>query len=69
MNSQYPNAVLQDLPVGDNLRLMTVSKDKLKDCSGIVYAEIQSPKMEVLRIPLLPRKLPNGGIETPHNSK
>jgi hypothetical protein len=69
MNSQYPNAMLQDLPVGDTLRLMTVSKDKLKDCFGIVYAEIHSPKMEVLRVPLLPRKLANGQIEIPHNSK
>jgi hypothetical protein len=60
MNSQYPNAMLIILPVGDNLRLMSVSKDKLKDCFGIVYAEIKSPKMEDLRIAILPRRLPNG---------
>ena len=29
MNSQYPNAMLQYLPVGDNLRLMSISKDNL----------------------------------------
>ena len=69
MNSQYPNAMLLNLPVGDNLRLMSISTDKLKDCFGIVYAEIQSPKMEDLRIPILPRRLPNGQIEIPHNSK
>lgn len=38
MNSQYPNAMLLNLPVGDKLRLMSISKDKLKDCFGIVYA-------------------------------
>lgn len=69
MNSQYPNAMLLNLPVGDRLRLMSISKDKLKDCFGIVYAEIQSPKMEDLRIPILPRRFPNGKIELPHNSK
>lgn len=69
MNSQYPNAMLQDLPVGDSLRIMSVSKDKLKDCFGIVLADIHSPKMEDLRIPILPRRLPNGQIEIPHNSK
>jgi len=69
MNSQYPNAMLLNLPVGDNLRLMSISKDKLKDCFGIVYAEIQSPKWVDLRIPLLPRRFPNGKIEIPHNSK
>jgi hypothetical protein len=69
MNSQYTNAMLLNLPVADNLRLMSISKDKLKDCFGIVYAEIQSPKMEDLRIHILSRRLPNGQIEIPHNSK
>jgi DNA polymerase type B, organellar and viral len=69
MNSQYPNAMLQNLPVGDNLKLMSISKDKLKDCFGIVYAEVQSPKMVDLRVPILPRRFPNGQIEIPHNSK
>lgn len=68
MNSQYPNAMLQTLPVGDTLRMMSVSKDNLKDCFGIVLAEIHSPKMEDLIIPILPRILPNGQIKIPHNT-
>jgi hypothetical protein len=69
MNSQYPNAMLKNLPVGDKLRLMSISKDNLKDCFGLVYAEIQSPKKDELRVAILPRRLPNGQIEIPHNSK
>jgi hypothetical protein len=47
------------LPVGENLRLISISKDKLKDCFGIVYAKIQSPKKEDLIIPRLPLILQN----------
>jgi hypothetical protein len=40
LNSQYPNAMLLNLQVGvgDKLRLISLSTDKLKDCFGIVYA-------------------------------
>lgn len=48
---------------------MSVSNNNLKDCFGIVLADIHSPKMEDLRIPILFRRLPNSNIDIPHNTK
>jgi hypothetical protein len=67
INSQYPAAMCEELPVGNKCTLMSVNN--LNNCFGIVYADIQSPSVEKLRIPILPRKLDNGIIDTPHNSK
>ena len=67
MNSQYPAAMCQELPVGDIAKLMTVND--INSCFGIIYADIISPTVEELRVPILPRRLTNGIVDVPHNSK
>jgi len=67
MNSQYPAAMCQDMTVGNIATMKTI--DKIDDCFGIIYADIVSPTIEELRVPILPRKLPSGLVDIPHNSK
>lgn len=67
MNSQYPTAMCEDLPVGSVAKIMSV--DNINSCFGIIYADIVSPTIEELRVPLLPRKLASGEIDVPHNAK
>jgi len=50
MNSQYPFAMLNDLPVGNP----TLSNDtNLNNYFGFVYGEITAPSYERLRIPYI----------------
>ena len=50
MNSQYPNAMLNDMPVGNP----TLSTDKnLENYFGFVYGEITAPDLNRLRIPYI----------------
>lgn len=67
MTSQYPTAMCEMLPVGNVAKIKSV--DNIDSCFGIIYADIVSPTIEELRVPLIPRKLPSGEIDVPHNAK
>ncbi len=55
MNSQYPKAMLEDMPVGDpNLSL---EKD-LNKIFGFIYGEITCPEEDVLRVPFVQYRTP-----------
>ena len=70
MNSQYPNAMLQILPVVYNLRLMSISKDNLKLFRNSICGNSKSKNGNFKSYYIiLPRRFPNGQIEIPHNSK
>lgn len=56
-----------ELPVGDFLLFKTVRH--IEDCFGIIYADIEAPTIEDLRIPLLPRRLASGDVVVPHKGK
>jgi DNA polymerase type B, organellar and viral len=50
MNSQYPNAMLEDMPIGNPI--FTTEKD-LDKIFGFVYGTIKAPSEEILRIPII----------------
>lgn len=53
MVSQYPAAMLEDMPIGTGKKVMPV---KLDDFFGFVYCDIVAPSRDVLPIPTLPYK-------------
>jgi hypothetical protein len=53
MNSQYPNAMLQDMPIGNPT--LTTEKD-LENIFGFCYGTITPPSEKVLRVPIIPKK-------------
>jgi hypothetical protein len=50
MNSQYPKAMLEDMPVGSPV--LSLEKD-LSKIFGFVYGEITAPNEEILQIPFI----------------
>ena len=67
MNSQYPSAMIEDMLVGNTAIMKTVNN--IDDCFGIIYADIVSPSIEDLRVPILPRKIASGLVDIPHKTK
>jgi len=65
MNSQYPTAMTGYLPVGNEVKLMSVKS--IDSCFGIIFADIISPSIEELRVPILPRRVDNSTVDLPHN--
>jgi len=55
MNSQYPKAMLKDLPVGEPVLSLETNLDKI---FGFVYGEITCPNENILQIPFIPYKDP-----------
>ena len=50
MNSQYPTAMLQDMPVGDPILSLENNLDKI---FGFVYGEITAPDEDYLKVPFI----------------
>jgi hypothetical protein len=50
VNSQYPNAMLLDMPVGNPI--ITLEKD-LNKLFGFTYVKVIPPKEDILKVPLL----------------
>jgi hypothetical protein len=55
LNSQYPAAMLNDMPIGDPVLSLETNLDKI---FGFVYAEIYCPSEQVFKIPFIQYKDP-----------
>ncbi len=55
INSQYPTAMLQDMPVGDPVLSLETNLDKI---FGFVYGEIYCPNEQTLQVPFIQFKDP-----------
>lgn len=55
LNSQYPTAMLKDMPIGDPI--LSFEKD-LNKIFGFVYGEITCPSEEILKVPFIQYKDP-----------
>ena len=53
INSQYPTAMLNDMPVGDPVLSLESNLDKI---FGFVYGEITCPDEEILQVPFIKNK-------------
>jgi len=53
MNSQYPNAMLQEMPIGNPI--FTTEKN-IDNIFGFVYGKITAPSEEILRVPFIQYK-------------
>jgi hypothetical protein len=62
MNSQYPRAMLEDMPVGDPI--FTTETDLFK-IFGFVYGEIISPTESNLRVPIIQYRDEDGNVTCP----
>jgi len=67
MNTQYPTPMTGELPVGNEVKLMTVKS--IDSCFGIIFADIITPTIEELRLPIFPRRVDNSTLDLPHNTK
>lgn len=52
---QYPNAILQDIPIGKPIGIGKV--EKLEGFFGFVYCDVIAPNEDTLKIPILPRRV------------
>ena len=66
MNSQYPTAMLNDMPVGNPT--LSLEKD-LNKIFGFVYGEITPPGNEVLRVPFIQYRDPRTNLVYCPNNK
>jgi len=55
INSQYPAAMLQDMPIGDPVLSLETNLDKI---FGFVFGEIYCPDESILRVPFIQHKNP-----------
>jgi len=55
INSQYPSAMLKDMPVGDPI--LSLEKN-LNNIFGFVYGEISSPDEQTLQVPFIQHRNP-----------
>lgn len=55
LNSQYPAAMLNDMPVGDPVLSLETDLDKI---FGFVYGEITCPNEQILKVPFIQYKDP-----------
>lgn len=58
MNSQYPKAMLNDMPVGNPI--YTTDKN-LENIFGFVYGKVTPPSVEILRVPFIQYRDPSTG--------
>jgi len=59
MNSQYPKAMLNDMPVGDPVFSLETDIDKI---FGFVYGEISCPDENILKVPFIQDKDPDTNL-------
>ena len=59
MNSQYPRAMLEDMPVGNPKLSLETNLDKI---FGFVYGEISCPDENILQVPFIQFKDPNTNL-------
>jgi hypothetical protein len=59
MNSQYPKAMLNDMPVGDPVLSLETNLDNI---FGFVYGEITCPDAQTLRVPFIQNKDPDTNL-------
>jgi hypothetical protein len=66
MNSQYPYAMLQDMPIGNPT---FTTDNNLNNIFGFVYGTIIAPSEEILQVPIIQYRNPrNGSISCPRGS-
>ena len=56
LNSQYPAAMLQDMPIGDPILSIEKNLDRI---FGFVYGKITAPNSDTLRVPFIQYKNPS----------
>jgi hypothetical protein len=63
MNSQYPSAMLQDMPISDPILSL---ENKLDNIFGFVYGEIYCPDENLLQVPFIQYRDPiNENVSCP----
>jgi hypothetical protein len=59
INSQYPKAMLNDMPIGDPILSLETDLDKI---FGFAYGEITCPNEDLLRVPFIQFRDPIGNL-------
>jgi hypothetical protein len=60
INSQYPAAMLQDMPIGNPVLSLETDLEKI---FGFIYGEITCPNENLLKVPFIQCKDPNTNLK------